>query len=323
MILMNIDLDTKTLTHYFSLLSSKSRANDAFVEIISRETTKDYGTFPAENITCKFRSGKLITLRCKYGGGLNDKTFSHRMGIDYESRIYSDLLNNVPLSTIPFYGFCHITEQNRTLLVLEYLDGCLPVRWHVELDVVEKAAAWIGNLHRIYESNVPAFVKVYDENYFTFWVQRSEKLINGLADKYDWVLHLRDYFLDNIKLLTTAPQTLVHGEFFGRNILVRDGNIYPVDWESAAMAPGEIDLASLIDGRNPNYIKTAIEGYKSARFLVGQNPANEFEQRLLLARLYFYFRWMSEDQTADVEGWTKSKWINIHLQNLAEQAGCI
>ena len=55
-------------------------------------------------------------------------------------------------------------------------------------------------------------------------------------------------FEERASELTSAPQTIIHGEYYPKNILVREGEIFPVDWESAAVAAGEIDLASLTEG---------------------------------------------------------------------------
>ena len=66
---------------------------------------------------------------------------------------------------------------------------------------------------------------------------------------------------------TTLPCTVIHGQFFGKNVMLRQRNpehrIAVIDWETAAIGPGVFDLVSLSAG---NWTK---------------------EQRLALWRAYF------------------------------------
>jgi len=50
--------------------------------------------------------------------------------------------------------------------------------------------------------------------------------------------------------LLTSPPTLIHGEFYAKTVLVRRGKLFMVDWESAAIGPGEVDLAALTEGKH-------------------------------------------------------------------------
>jgi aminoglycoside phosphotransferase (APT) family kinase protein len=56
-----------------------------------------------------------------------------------------------------------------------------------------------------------------------------------------------------VERLLRLPVTLIHGEFYPSNVLVkRDGDrirVCPVDWETAAIGPGLLDLAALTSGR--------------------------------------------------------------------------
>ena len=52
--------------------------------------------------------------------------------------------------------------------------------------------------------------------------------------------------------LAAMPRTVIHGEFYPCNILIRGtgprARVCPVDWELAAVGPGLIDLAALMTG---------------------------------------------------------------------------
>src|SRR5439155_24503813 len=44
--------------------------------------------------------------------------------------------------------------------------------------------------------------------------------------------------------------TVIHGEFYSKTVLARRQHLFMLDWESAAIGPGEIDLAALTEGKH-------------------------------------------------------------------------
>ena len=117
-----------------------------------------------------------------------------------------------------------------------------------------------------------------------------------------------------------TTQTFIHGEYYTKNILVQKGIIYPIDWESAAIGPGEIDLASLIEGWDEKRKNIALKSYLKTRWPDGLFSESEFEKRLLLVRIYFFLRWTGEHD--DPEFWlNRTNWFKKFYQ-LAKQAGC-
>ena len=90
---------------------------------------------------------------------------------------------------------------------------------------------------------------------------------------------------------------MIHGEYYPKNILVRDAAILPVDWESAAAGVGEIDLATLTTGWGPA-VRSACEGaYVASRWPEG--APHGFERRLDLARMYVRLCWLEGRQQVD------------------------
>jgi thiamine kinase-like enzyme len=113
--------------------------------------------------------------------------------------------------------------------------------------------------------------------------------------------------------------TVIHGEFYPKNVLFHDGTIYPVDWESAAIGAAEIDLAALIEGWPAETVQACTQEYKGARWPTGV-PV-DFERRLAGARLYLQFRWLG-----DQPDWTvaeSSLWRFEQLHSIGEQLGLI
>src|SRR5213076_728303 len=88
-----------------------------------------------------------------------------------------------------------------------------------------------------------------------------------------------------------SPATVIYGEYYPDNILMRDSTIYPVDWESTAIGAGEIDLASLTDGWPERLVQQCGIEYQRTRWPAG--APREFSQRLEAARTYWAFRWLA------------------------------
>jgi aminoglycoside/choline kinase family phosphotransferase len=63
----------------------------------------------------------------------------------------------------------------------------------------------------------------------------------------------RDCYARRIDWLSALPRTVIHGQFFGQNILLRRRSgayqIAVIDWETAARGPGTFDLVSLTAGK--------------------------------------------------------------------------
>jgi thiamine kinase-like enzyme len=72
-----------------------------------------------------------------------------------------------------------------------------------------------------------------------------------------------------------------------------EGAVQPVDWESAALAAGEIDLAMLTDDWPPALSNVCDAAYAEARW--PRRVPDEFWSILEYARMYVQFRWLGDD----------------------------
>ena len=155
-----------------------------------------------------------------------------------EIDVYRDLLSTAnSLGAPAFYA----ADAERQWLFIENVRG-IPL-WQCELDLWSPAARWLKQLHSHRFGNLPASLLRHDAAYFARWIERAAEFrpeLRRIAKKYGRV----------IDRLTALPATFIHGEFYPSNILVEDGRrIRPVDWETAAVGPGLIDLAALCGGR--------------------------------------------------------------------------
>lgn len=278
--------DTGLLTDHLSKLFS---INAEPVEVISRSPFKGSSTFPAEIIHCKFPDGRVLPLFGKYLAGLGPNNYGHRGGVEYEIKIYDEVLRNVPLSKAGYWGKCFFPENNETLLLMEYLEGTMSLKGNPDINHYLRAAAWIARMHQFFENKVPSFVKVYDTAYYFVWTKRMMNEPSILA-AHPWLAEVISYFHEHISILTNAPQTLIHGEYYSKNILIKEEHVYPVDWESAACAPGEIDLASIIEARKEEVATRIKESYIATRFTNNEFDETDFARRLCMAQLYLHFR---------------------------------
>jgi thiamine kinase-like enzyme len=104
-----------------------------------------------------------------------------------------------------------------------------------------------------------------------------------------------------INVLLAQPPTIIHGEYYPKNVLIRESTVYPVDWESTALAAGEIDLAALTDRWPPALVTEAEHAYAHARW-PGGTPSG-FSKALDAARLYVQLRWLGDPLTRQKQRW--------------------
>src|SRR3989454_8070043 len=122
------------------------------------------------------------------------------------------------------------------------------------------------------------------------WARRTRELFAHLQNRFPWLLDLCDEFGTLTPRLLEAPRTVIHGEYFGLNIIYQNGTSWPADWQSAAIAPGEIDLASLTHSWPRPLVRKCEREYRRSRWPDG--APDDFPEILDAARAYMNFRWL-------------------------------
>jgi thiamine kinase-like enzyme len=271
------------------------------VTILERQPNFPASTFPAEIVSCRLEDGSERRLFCKYTAGRSHNSSGHRGGVAYEAAVYQHVLQPSKTSVPTFYGCFPDVKTGEMWLILEYLDKSLRLKNTRRLAVLSQGAAWIGNFHvrseaRLSLAPIPSLNK-YDAEYYRGWARRTSLFAGRRHRRFAWLAALCERFEDVIPLLLNLPLTIIHGEYYPPNILWRDGVIYPVDWESAAIAVGEIDLAALTEGWPPEFVQQCELEYQRARWPEGSFTG--FERRLAAARLYLHFRWLGGQTDRD------------------------
>ena len=285
-----------------------------------QRAVNDYSSsYASEIAVCRFADGSERRLFLKYMVSLEQGQRDHGMrgGVGYEALIYSGLLRDTMRPA--FYGL-H-TERNGTLwLILESLDDAARLQ-HAEDDTAFlKAAAWLGKLHAAMEKRLavarPAGIRSYDAEFFRGWARRTNEFAGEWHRHAPWLARLCASFEAMIESLLSSPPTLVHGEFYPHNILFRDGEIFTVDWESAAIGAGEIDLAALTEDWPDDAERECRREYQNARWPGG--APDFFAHRLAAAHVYMQLRWLGEHP-----GWTEreeeAQWRLAELRRWAER----
>jgi hypothetical protein len=293
--------DLKSLTAVLApILDWNGSRKGVIVE--HRETNPFASTFPSELVTCRFGDGSKLRLLCKYGGNQQEITHGHRGGVPYEAAVYREVLESSQTSAPGLYGNHTDSRTGKAWIVIEYLEGSKRV--NKLPDSMPEAARWIGRFHAAGETllatNRPQFLTEYDQEYFVGWVRRTLRYNSDLHRRFSWLPKLCDHAEEIFAPLLSAPLTIIHGEFYPHNILVKGQTIYPVDWESAAISSGEIDLAALTDCW-PQETTTECEiEYQRTRWPDG--APSDFHQRLQAARLYLPFRWLGDPPQWNTRG---------------------
>ncbi|MBA2360235.1 MAG: phosphotransferase [Actinobacteria bacterium] len=277
------------------------------VTVFGREPNPQRSTFPSEIVRCLAGGVEQPPLLCKYGLSHKHAAHGHRAGSRYEADVYEREL--APRGLGPSF-FGATTIDDRTWIVTEYLDGAVRLDWTDPVPAFLSAATWVGGFHRMLAEEPPAFLRAYDREYYGGWARRTLSFAGPLRDRHGWLEQVcRAFEATAVPLLLESP-TVIHGEYTPHNVLVRGEQILPVDWESAAVAAGEIDLAALCDGWPADLVQRAEAAYVEARW-AGLPPC-EFGRRLAAARMYWALRWLGERADWTLGAKCAQRWPRLH-----------
>ena len=323
--------DLPTLTQRLTAGLDMAAPERRPVKVLERNLPRFMDTFPNEIVTCQLPNGRVRRVFVKYGSGQSHISFGHRGDVPYEAEVYRRVLRPLPAFRPKCLGAHTNPETGETTLFLEYvyrfrrLSDISSKRSRRQPRTMAQTAGWLGQFHSHHEARVDdaslSFLIRYDAAYYRGWATRTFEFARPLRERFPWLVKLRragDRWF--APLLTGAP-TVVHGEFYAKTVLVRDENLFMVDWESAAIAPGEIDLAALTDGKKwpAILVRQCEKSYQRARWPKG--APDGFKRTLATARVYLHFRWLGDRPDWAVR--EKTLWRYNHLRAAAGQLGLI
>jgi hypothetical protein len=179
-----------------------------------------------------------------------------------EIETYRQLLAPARTGTAVCYGAVSDVPRGRWWLFLERVSAS-PLHEVGEFRLWQQVARWLAAFHARFAPAAGALrdaapLLVCDADYYRLWLRRAREFAgradNLRGDAARRVLErLARRHEEVIERLQALPATLIHGELYASNVLVRqqpDGlRVCPVDWEMAAVGPGLLDLAALTAGR--------------------------------------------------------------------------
>jgi hypothetical protein len=178
-----------------------------------------------------------------------------------EIKVYRTLLAEAHLGTAVCYGTMVDPSRGRYWLFLERVPG-VGLSQVGDFGTWQQAARWLAALHtRVGPAAVNAAglarLLVLNRDYYRLWLRRARAFAAdafgpGADELRRGLDRLAVGYGRVVERLTTLPVTFVHGEFYAANVLVPPVGpaqwVCPVDWESAALGPGLLDLAALTAG---------------------------------------------------------------------------
>lgn len=238
-----------------------------------------------------------------------------------EIRVYENLLAELALGTPRYLGSQIDPDNCRNWLMLERVRG--PLLWQVGQDRHWQASArWLATLHHqarplsLQKERVDSAALVrYDEAYFLQWAKRAECFLsNHLTDSdAETSRQFRKIFnrYDRVaRFLSQLPSTLIHGEFYPSNVIMRRNgsshHVCPIDWELAGRGSSILDLAALtFGGWSPEKKQGLIRAYHEAMPSASDLPRTlqDLDEAVDFGHLHFCIRqlgwapdWLPPDQ---------------------------
>lgn len=287
--------DKKALTAGLTAVFGGNGCGGGHVTILARKRANERCTFPSDVVTCRLADGTVLRLFCKYGVGGVQSDSENLGGVRYEVGVYQYVLQPLRASTPTFYGVYMDANTGNAWLILEYLAKSVTLGEMPDPTVV-LAARWIARFHAASEARLTStrmpFMTTYDAEYYLGWASRTAAFAGRWHRRFPWLSTVCRRFEEVVNLLVSSPPTVIHGEYYPRNILVQNGAIRPVDWETAAIGAGVIDLAFLTEGFAKNVVRQCEVEYQRARW--PHSPPSDFMRSLTVARLYGQFRWLGD-----------------------------
>jgi hypothetical protein len=162
-----------------------------------------------------------------------------------------------------------------------------------KMDGMVAAAKWLGEFHRDWEASDPpcSGINRLDENFLRQWLDRGFSTIETNSAEGAKKALVAEHYKYDAEILLGAPQVLLHGDCYRNNAITDNSGVWFIDWELAALGPGEVDLATLTLGWPPESVAVLTSAYASARWPSGPRP--DIERRLVAARRYVLLRILS------------------------------
>jgi hypothetical protein len=266
--------------------------------------------------TCTLGSRERRSVFWKMGAAHSDEAGLRLGCVGYEIGAYGSI-RKVADAPAPALIGGEIRETD-ALLVVENAGSTCQIHKTSQTGVMERAAYRIGTFHERASAAIPDdSLDRYDARMFGIWASRAAVRLLDVP----WLTRVSDAFPSFAATLQATSSTVIHGEFYPRNILVSPDEIIAVDWEWTGVGMGEIDLAALTEGHwGEPTVAACTAAYAESRRV---HPADKnFRRRLAASRLYLHLRWFGWGMEPRPMG-EKARWRLSRLHSLAAELGIL
>jgi aminoglycoside phosphotransferase (APT) family kinase protein len=255
-----------------------------------------------------------------------------------EIATYQSILSHLNMGTPQYLGSSVEPGTPRYWLFVEWVKG--PLLWQMgRLQHWQQAARWLAQLHHA-TSRLPDLKRLarnarlleYNPSAYEHWIGRAESvlaktLLRHETDTARSFARIARRYGRVINHLCQLPRTLVHGEFFPANIVMRwtgqTHQVCPVDWELAALGPGVLDLAALSAGEwNDAEKRLILAAYHAV--ICEQGPSDmtldDLKRSTLYSQLHLCIRHLGWAARWRPQGQQARAWLAQSL-TLAKQLG--
>lgn len=232
---------------------------------IERRLSDYRSSFAIEELQVEFDDGRIVPVMFKdlSPRALLEEARQTRPAFLYdphrEIEVYRRLLSQHQLGTAVCYLAVVDPRRDRYWLFMEKVQG-LELYQIGDFATWEQVAGWLARFHRLapemlphaqktrlLEWNPPQYQACLEWAHTCQSVRPPSRPASG--DVMERITGIYDRV---IKRLAALPPAVIHGEFYASNVLVQQTpsgvRVCPIDWETAGVGPGLIDLAALVAG---------------------------------------------------------------------------
>lgn len=310
----------KSLEKGLSNIHGKSKV----VKELIREPFAGSSSFATERIRALLDDNELVDIFFKDLDPNNQLDEAQRIrdiGLERSRReflMYQKILPPLQIGTPKLYGYRW--EPNEDIFWI-FLEDAGPKRLSRlgDFSLWVDATSWAARLHSVDLSELISntdFLPHYDAEHFYVCARRIEEGYSKFnVQQQRTISQALDRYYKIVDYLISLPSCLIHGEYFGKNVMIRPGNtsetIAVIDWETAAFGPRCVDLVSITAGRwTPEQRGIMCKAYAVQYELESGHPvdmvalAQEMEKVALYRALWWLGYWTKGDD-AHINRWFK------------------
>jgi len=330
------DLMMESLSEGISRVHGRRRT----VKRLERQLFHGSSSFSTEKVRALLDDGEWLDIFFKDlnpDGLLYEAQIIRDTGMERSRRemlMYRNILAQLNLDTPTLYGLRWDPNEN---LYWMFLEDTGPKRLSRlgDFSLWVEATRWAARLHAI-DLNVirnrASFLPSYDAAHFSECGRRVEKgraVFDG--EQQLLVSKALDWYYEMLNDLCALPQHLIHGEYFGKNVMIRPGEpdrtIAVIDWETAALGPRGVDIVSITAGRwTPEQRATMFRAYitqyetEKGQKVDVDTLARELDQVALYRTLWWLGYW-SRGDAEHITRWMKE--LSAVMCNTTTKALCL